>query len=80
MLKQINIKPTRDDKKIIIYLDKKKNWYLIYSKIEDLLELKEPLDCTDLPLSRLNDIAEKWLIKKVIYTKCKLTFEFEKLK
>lgn len=80
MLKEINIKSTRDDKKIIVYLDKTKKWYLVYSDIKDLLEFKEPFDCTDLPLSRLNDIVERWLIKKVIYTKSKLTLEFEKLK
>ena len=76
--KKIEIK--REDKRVIVYLDEKKKWYLIYSNIDDLMKCKEPFDCTDLPLQRLNDIAEKWIIKKVTYTKAKLVMEFEKLK
>lgn len=70
----------RDDKKVIIFLDKKKKWYLVYSKIDDLTQFKEPFDCDQIPLSRLNDIDEKWLVKKVVSAKNKLSFEFEKLK
>jgi len=67
-------------KKIILFLDEYKKSYLVYSNLNDLLKFNEPDDYLETPVTRLNDIKEKWVIKKVIYTKGKLTLEFKKLK
>jgi len=69
-----------DDKKIVLFLDKKKKCYIIYSTLADLMDLQEPFDCTTLPLQRVNDIDEQWIIKKVTYLKGSISLEFEKIK
>ena len=69
------------DKKVVVFLDKDKKWYLIYNTIDDLLGYKEPLDCKHLPLQRLNDIDEIWMIEKILtYSNRKLSIQLKKIK
>lgn len=66
--------------KIVLFIDSKKKSYLVYSNLNDLLQFKEPDDYSTVPLTRLNEIKEQWIIKKVTHTKGKLTVEFHKIK
>lgn len=66
--------------KIILFLDKTKKSHLVYLNLDDLCKLKKPHEYSKMPLTKLNEIKEQWIIKKVVSSNSQLSLEFEKLK